>query len=136
MAIWLKDTRQPQALPALQVKLIYNFTYRLSGSREVAAILTEKMFLRQASNHNSAVMLLKQAWEDFLKHYSRHNFTTDNPLHQALLSLAPEPRGAVILRDILGYSYGQIATILNKSDLEVGKLIATGRQGVRQAWKN
>jgi len=131
VAIWLKDTTSSHVLPALQVKVIYNFTYRLSGNTEVAAILTEKVFLRHASNHNDAIMLLKQAWEDFLEYYGCHNFTTDDPVHQALLSLPPEPRGAIILRDVLGYSYEQIAAILNKSGLELGRLIASGRRGIR-----
>lgn len=112
------------------ILLIYNFTYRLSGNRDVAGILTEKVLLTQTVNHHNDIILLKQAWEDFLVYYGHFDFKGEDVVQQAILFLPPEPRCAIILRDILGYSYGQIATILNKSNITVGNLISLARQEI------
>jgi len=125
----MDNLKQNECLDA-RLRLIYNFTYRLSGNTEVAKILTEKVLLINAGNHNDDIRLLKQAWEDFLQYYGHLDLKEVDPVQQLLLSLLPERRCAVILRDILGYSYGKIATVLNKSDLEVGELISVGRQEI------
>ena len=118
------------------LKIIYNFTYRLSGNTRVAEVLTEKVLLMQSANHhNGDVVLLKQAWNEFLKYDGSIDCKGENATQQTLLSLPPEMRCAIILRDVLGYSYRQIAAVLNISDLEVGKFIARGRQEITRTGK-
>ena len=113
------------------VLLIYNFTYRLSGNRDIAETLSEKVLLMQSANHHhNDVILLKQAWEEFLMYYGRFDFKGEDVVQQAVLSLPPEPRCAIILRDIFSYSYGQIASVLNKSEITVGNLISLARQEI------
>lgn len=122
------------ALNSLSLRIIYNFTYRLSGNPEVAEKLTEKVLLMHPANNN-CILLLKHAWEEFFQHYRHSELKGAEPIHQAFLALPPEQRCAVILRDILGYSYGQIGTVLNKSDSEAGNLISIGRQKITKSGK-
>lgn len=118
------------------LRIIYNFTYRLSGNAGIAETLTEKVLLMRPANHNDDVLLLKQAWEDFLKYYGCLDFKgEDQTTQQVLLSLSSEIRCAVILRDILGFSYGQIGTVLNKSASKVAHLISLGRQEITRSGK-
>jgi DNA-directed RNA polymerase specialized sigma24 family protein len=70
---------------------------------------------------------LKLAWEIFPKYYGCIDLKGEDLFQQALLSLPPELRCAVILRDIMGCSYQQIAVILDKSEAETAKLISMGR---------
>ncbi len=115
------------------LETVYNFTYRLSGDRDVAEILTEKVFLTQPANRRrDDIVLLKQAWEDFLRYYGRFDFDGENMVQQSLLRLSPEIRCAVILRDILGYSYSQIAFVLDESELTVGRLISLARRDIKK----
>lgn len=116
------------------ILLIYNFTYRLSGNRDVAGILTEKVLLTLPANQHNNMILLKQAWEDFLIYYGSFDFKGEDVLQQAILSLLPEPRCAIILRDIFGYSYRQIAVILNKSDAAVGSIISLARREIAKKY--
>ena len=115
------------------LRIIYNFTYRLSGNAGIAEALTEKALLMRPTNHNDDVLLLKQAWEDFFKYYGCLDFPDskeEDPTQQALLSLSSEIRCAVILRDILGFSYGQIGTVLNESASKTAHLISLGRREI------
>lgn len=125
----------PEAIHFSCLRTIYNFTYRLSGDAEVAETLTEKAVLMHMDQADD-VILLKQVWKDFLKDYGSFGFQGEDQIQQALLSLSPEPRCAVILRDVLGYSYGQIGSVLNKSNLEVGSLISLGRHHIIKYHKN
>jgi len=127
------ETIHPKVLDSLCIRTIYNFTYRLSGNSKVAEVLTEKVFLMHPGNHKDDVFLLKQAWGDFLKYYGCFEFKGEDPIQQSLLALAPELRCTLILRDILGYSYGQIAAILDKSEWEVARLISMGRRGITKS---
>lgn len=113
----------------MEIKKLYNFTYRLSGNFKVAEALTEGALLRPEDNHNYLV-LLKQAWEDFNQYYGSLDFQGQEPVQNHLLNLVPEERCAVILRDIMGYSYEQIALVLDKSIPEVNGLIRRGRQQI------
>jgi len=125
-----RETIHPKVLDSLSIRTIYNFTYRLSGSTKVAEILTEKVLLTKPGNHNNDLFLLKQAWGDFLKYYGFLELKEEDPTQQSLLALSPESRCTLILHDILGYSYGQIAHIMDKSKLEVARLISMGRRGI------
>ena len=117
------------------LRIIYNFTYRLSGNAGIAEALTENVLLMHPANHNDDVLLLKQAWEDFIKYYGYLDFKGEDPTQQALLSLSSEIRCAVILRDILGFSYGQIGTVLNESASKAAHLISLGRQEITRSGK-
>ncbi|MCR4443503.1 MAG: hypothetical protein NUV48_15325 [Peptococcaceae bacterium] len=126
------ETIHPKVLDSLCIRTIYNFTYRLSGNTKVAEVLTEKVLLMHPGNHKDDGFLLKQAWGDFLKYYGCLEFKGEDPIQQSLLALAPELRCTLILRDILGYSYGQITHIMDKSEPEVARLISEGRREMRK----
>jgi len=112
----------------LYIRTIYNFTYRLSGNIKVAEVLTGNVFLTHPGNHKDDVFLLKRTWDEFIKYYECVEFKGEEPAQQALLDLPPEMRCAVILRDIMDYSYPQIAAVLDKSEPEIAKLISEGRR--------
>ncbi|MDD3851671.1 MAG: sigma factor-like helix-turn-helix DNA-binding protein [Firmicutes bacterium] len=118
---------------SLHIKTVYNFSYRLSGNAEVAGVLTEKTFLNHRPKQDK-LHLLKLAWEIFSKCYGCIDSKGEDPLQQALLSLPPELRCAVILRDIMGCSYHQIAVILGKSDFETAGLISKARAGLAKSY--
>lgn len=122
----------PEVLDSLCLRTIYNFTYRLSGNTKVAEVLTEKVFLMYPGNHKDDVFLLKQAWGNFLQYPGCLEFKGEDPIQRSLLALAPELRCTLILRDILGYSYGQIAPIMDKPELEVACLISEGRREMKK----
>lgn len=119
----------PRVLHSLCLRTIYNFTYRLSGNTRIAEIITEKVLLKHANNHDD-VFLLKQAWEYFLEYYGCLEFKGEEPIQQALLALQPELRCSVILRNIFDYSYPQISAILNITEIETSQLISEGIQEI------
>jgi DNA-directed RNA polymerase specialized sigma24 family protein len=147
----------------LPVKLIYNFIYRMSGNEEVAGDLTEHVLLMgsgqdkylndhhqgppqdfyyynketgHSADHTLDLLLLKQSWQGLKKYNgSWYSFQEHDPVQKLLLSLSPEVRCAVILRDMMSYSYGQIAMVLNKPEREIGRLISLGRQEITASTK-
>jgi len=112
------------------LKLIYNFTYRLSGNVEIAQSLTEKVFLLKNSKYLDKISLVKCAWEKYLE-LNKSSYLTYDRRQKMLAELMPEARCAVILRDIMGYSYEQIGIVLNSSKEEVASYISAGRQGIK-----
>lgn len=112
----------------LYLNAVYNFTYRLSGNAGVAELLTTKVFSKLPGGCQDELGILKMAWESFLKYYGSVEFRGKDRVQQALLYLPPEQRCALVLRDIQGYNYSQIAIVLNKPDSEVRKLVAAGRR--------
>lgn len=119
-------------IDSVDLKILYNFTYRLSGNSEVAQSLTEQVLLLYVHKPMDKVTLLKCAWEKFL-HINKEFLPSKHDLKQNILSfIAPELRCAVILRDIFGYSYEQIGTVLNKPKQEVASFVSLGRQGIRK----
>jgi hypothetical protein len=114
------------------LKILYNFTYRLSGNIEVAKSLTEKAFLSCVNKSSDEVTLLKWAWEKFLLTSNKALYPKQDGEENILSLLEPELRCAVILRDIIGYSYEQIGKVLNKSKQEVAVVISLGRQEIRE----
>ncbi len=129
------ETIHPKVLNSLYIRTIYNFTYRLSGNTKVAEVLTQKVLLLHAGNHKDDIFLLKQAWGNFIKYYGSLEFEGQDPIQQSLLTISPETRCTLILRDILGYSYGQIAVIIDKSESEVTHFISMGRRRITKANK-
>ncbi|MCR6546427.1 sigma factor-like helix-turn-helix DNA-binding protein [Dehalobacterium formicoaceticum] len=126
---------------------IYNFAYRLSGNEKTAEILTEQAYFHDRSAQNDQVILLQLVWQDWLNWQKNLNFdqvkevkevkkvkkfNEINDAQEALLCLPSEWRSAVILRDLLTYSYGEIAFVLHKSEKEVGHLISSGRLRMRE----
>jgi DNA-directed RNA polymerase specialized sigma24 family protein len=55
-----------------------------------------------------------------------------DPAQQGLLDLDPPSRCALILRDILGCSYQQVAAVLDKPETAADGLIAEARKQFRQ----
>lgn len=126
------ETIHPKVLDSLCIRTIYNFTYRLSGNTKIAEVLTEEVLLMHPDKNKDDILLLKQAWSNFRKYYGDLEFEGEDPVQQSLLALAPELRCTLILRDMLGYSYGQIAIIIDKPDPEITRLISLGRRGITQ----
>lgn len=112
-----------------ELKTVYNFTYRLSGNREIAEVLTRKVFLESDRRKHEAHLLM-MAWREFLQYYSFLDLQGESDIQKTLLALAPAKRSAVILRDMLGYPLEQIAFILKKTETEAVRLIAQGRQEI------
>jgi len=154
----MKNDRQLQ----LPVNIIYNFIYRMSGNEEVAGDLTKQVLLtgsdqdKYLNDHYQNppqdfscnketglraddtldLLLLKQSWQGLKKYNgSWHSFRERDPVQKLLLSLSPEVRCAVILRDMMSYSYEQIAIVLNKPEREIGRLISLGRQEITASTK-
>lgn len=124
------ELTHPIVFDGIKIKTLYNFAFRLSGNLKIAEILTEKVLLGGFKDGNDDAELLKEAWEEFRQYYGHINFQSQDPIQQALLSLAPELRCVLILRDVLGYSYGKIADILNADESEAAYLIKLGRQEI------
>ncbi|HHT62667.1 MAG: sigma factor-like helix-turn-helix DNA-binding protein [Bacillota bacterium] len=116
----------------LPINLIYNFIYRLSGNFEAARNLTGQVFLTayESIDNCNEIILLKQAWRFFAESDGCLNYKGNDYIQESLLSLPSEVRCAVVLRDVLGYSYRQIGDVLNKSEREIGHLISAGRQEI------
>ncbi len=110
------------------IERIYNFIYRLSGNTEVAESLTEGVIFRHCDNRGDELFLLKQGWLDFFNCYQGNEFEGKEFIQRCLLQLAPEPRCALILRDVFGYSYRQIAFVLDKVEPVVVSLVSSGRR--------
>ena len=137
MGFWRKETIHPKVLHSQCIKTVYNFIYRLSGNREVAEILAGRGLL--AHPHDCCkedVLLLKHAWKEFKQCNWYRDYKGEEPIQQSLLSLTPEQRCAVILRDILGYPYGEMALILNQTKSEVMHFLSTGRREITKSVKN
>ncbi len=126
------EKKQFGAEESSRIERIYNFIYRLSGSTEVAESLTEGVFSRCCDNRGDELLLLKQGWLEFLNRYKENVFEGEGFIQRCILQLAPEPRCALILRDVFGYSYGQIAFVLDKVEPVVVSLVSWGRREMRE----
>lgn len=116
--------------------IVYNFIFRLSGNTKIAEVLTQQVILTNHQKNRGLKLdlsLLKQAWEGFRRYYGSLEFRGDDPVSQAILSLTPEKRCAVVLRDILGYSYGEIASVMDESAAQTARLISRGRRELAEA---
>lgn len=129
------ETIHPKVKDTLCIRTLYNFIYRLSESTKVAEVLTEKVLMMHAGNFKDDIFLLKQAWSNFVKYYGFLEYKGEKSSRQSLLDIEPEPRCAMILRDILGYPYNQIAFIVDKPESEVAKLIFQGRSRITKGNK-
>jgi hypothetical protein len=135
MMVFLQNNKtKPEDLSSLHIKTVYNFSYRLSGNEDTAGVLTEKVFLNHRSEQDK-LHLLKLAWQTFSEYCGRADQKGKDPFQQALLTLPPDLRCAVILRDIMGCSYHQISVILDKSDFETAGLISKARAGLARSYR-
>jgi hypothetical protein len=135
VGFWRKNTIHPKVLHSLCIRTIYNFTYRLSGDIEVAEVLTEKVLLGHPDDCNNDVKLLKHAWMEFVRYNWCKDCKGEEPVQRALLSLGHEQRCAVILHDILDFSYREIAVVLNTHESRVAYFISSGRQEITKSVK-
>lgn len=135
MMVFLQNNKtKPEDLSSLHIKTVYNFSYRLSGNEDTAGVLTEKVFLNHRSEQDK-LHLLKLAWQTFSEYCGRSDLKGEDPFQQALLTLPPDLRCAVILRDIMGCSYHQIAVVLDKSDFETAGLISKARAQLGKSYR-
>lgn len=117
------------------IKIIYNFTYRLSYNRKLAEKLTKRTiinYLQQkvmfpSPQAKPILIMLKEAWHIFEREYGFTNHDSSNSIENAILQLKPEIRCTIVLRDIQGFTIEEIALVLSKNIFEVNSLIATGR---------
>jgi hypothetical protein len=132
----MNSTQQKECINEAHLKLIYSFTYRLSGKKKIAEKLTEKVFLTNLDLRKDELSLLKQAWQYFYKDYEPYEVNREDAIQQSLLAMAPAVRCVLILRDILGYSYAEIATIIEQRESEVAHFIHLGRHQISRGLKN
>lgn len=133
MTFLQNNKTKPEDLYSLHIKTVYNFSYRLSGNEDTAGVLTEKVFLNHRSEQDK-LHLLKLTWQTFSKYCGCPDPKGNDPFQQALLTLPPDIRCAVILRDIMGCSYHQISVVLDKSDFETADLISKARAELARSY--
>jgi DNA-directed RNA polymerase specialized sigma24 family protein len=119
----------------MNLKLIYNFTYRLTGNIRIAETLIRETVSSSPETLDNEQALLKLVWRRFLFCYGNVSFTAKEELQQFLLELAPEIRAVLILRDILGLSVSQISAITGSPEDEILPLLAAGRRNLSRKKK-
>ncbi|MDD4753596.1 MAG: hypothetical protein PHT78_10190 [Desulfitobacteriaceae bacterium] len=67
---------------------------------------------------------------EFLQYNWSLDYKGEESVQQSLLSLANELRCAVIIHDILGYFYKEIAVVLDTQESGVARFISIGRQEI------
>jgi hypothetical protein len=136
MALLHTNRTNTDVIDPSYIKPVYNFSYRMSGSRKVAEVLTEKAFVTHHGERRNEIFFIKKAWKDFQRYYGCIDFVAEGPIQEVLVSMPPETRCAVILRDIMGYPYEQIVEILDISHSDAAELISTARQHIARRYKN
>lgn len=124
---------QQHGINEQHLNIIYTFAFRLSGNEKVAEKLTTNVFLEHyTSGDKEILLLLKNLWQDFRESYGFLPLQGEKPAQKILLALPPELRSVVILKDIFGYRYEQIAAVLDIIPQEVSRMLTQGRQEMRK----
>ncbi|SFR00586.1 RNA polymerase sigma factor [Desulfoscipio geothermicus] len=141
----LGETFKQGDSPKQIVNLLYNTGYRLTGSHKETEELVKGVFdaLNGNSNLNTALnnMCLmymnkttsgsgKNSLKDKSSTPTKGNST--NKIQEALLTLQPAERLVLVLREILGLSYSEIAEMTGIEKMAVTRLLNTGRWALRK----
>jgi len=126
--------------------LIYSTGFRLTGNHQSATLLVKKALPKHNNNGKpepaEAIKNLCRAFiEDTAN--SRQKFKpkacgsntparNNSRVQEALLSLEPGERTAVVLRDTLGFSYAEIAGVTLVGEKDVATRIASARYKLKK----
>jgi len=131
--------------PEQIVNLLYNTGYRLTGNHRKAQELLQGVFtaLNGNINLNTALKnmcliyrnktrssLVKNLPQDKNSSLIKDNST--NKIQAALLTLPPTERLILVLREILGLNYAEIAELTGMEETAVTRLLRTGRWNLRK----
>lgn len=114
----------------------YTLAYYMLGNDEMASNVTQKAFTGLFGGSGLHADAFRQAaMRNVLAGCRSAGLhpgptATSDPLRWNLLCLNAEARAAVVLIDILGYSYNEAGGILKLTQKEVGKLLAQARAGL------
>ncbi len=127
------------------VNLLYNTGYRLTGSHKETQALLTGVFNALNGNININIALKnlcllyinkttsspgKGLTQDKSSPPVKDNST--NKIQEALLTLAPTERLVLVLRELLGLNYFQIAEMTGMENTAVSRLLHTGRWALRK----
>lgn len=109
-----------------EITVTYKFCYCLCADNNIARKVTEKIFLEKYNKDD--LEKLKFTWQEFRDNYGYLQFSSQQKAQKALLNLPPDLRCGVVLRDVLGYDYSQIASVLSVSLKRAQQIVAQGRR--------
>jgi RNA polymerase sigma-70 factor (ECF subfamily) len=121
---------------------VYRLAYRLTGNQHDAEDLTQEVFVRVFRSLSTYTPGTFEGWLhrittnlflDMVRRKQRIRFDALGDDEQALDTLAPEFRAAVVLCDIEGLSYEEIAATLGVKLGTVRSRIHRGRSQLRKA---
>lgn len=121
--------------PEKVFKYLYNICFRLSGNHDKAGELIKTTFI-DGGYPKDLIALITALCTSFIS-WSRDDTQTDKYLpglslhQQALLQLAPLERLVVVLRDLAGFNYDEIASVTGFVRSDVARLLASGRWALR-----
>jgi len=127
-----------------KVNIIYTLAYRLCGDHHSAAELVNKAVQGVDLNgDNNLSQTVKSLYKVFLaevpaflqRENSLKRKTNDFNNHHdvvqvALLQLKPRERAIVVMRDVLGFSYTEIADVTMVGEKNVAAILSSGRRAL------
>ncbi len=130
--------------PEKILSLLYATGYRLTGDHRSAAGLVEGVTSEVFSGGNLQ-SALKALYREYVKKPERTRDKTVSPgrnvsgsqsdrqqlVQEVLLHLPPTERLVVVLRDVLGLTYAEIAGVIDIGEPGVARLLAAGRKMLR-----
>lgn len=124
--------------------LLYKTGYRLTGNHKSTQALLADVFnvLNRNINLNTALKNLCLIYINKTTAETGKNFHKDkssppaqdnstNKIQEALLTLPPLERLVLVLREVLGLDYAEIADMIGKENTAVTRLLHTGRWALR-----
>jgi len=121
---------------------VYNFAYRLAGDRIEAERITERAFcelFRKASSHDGSVSLRTRLYQTVVDEScmscdsrccGHAEGATIMPLERELQTLHPLLRAVLVLKEVEGMTYEEVAEVLRISVSAVKSWAAKGREGL------
>lgn len=125
------------------INLLYNTGYRLTGSHKRTQELLKGVFNPVSGNINLKTALKKMcltyinkattSWTPNLpKSSPPTNDNSTNKIQAALLALPPTVRLVLVLREVSGLNYVEIAEMTGIEKIAVTRLLSTGRWELRK----
>lgn len=117
-----------------RINFIYNIGYRLTGSHRRATKLVEDALIKNPPGTDDRLGALKSLCAAFKSQYvpdSLHYcLNTDDHIdtQRALLTLPPIKRLVLILRDVVGLGYPEIARVAALKEFEATNLLSSARR--------
>ncbi|MCG8402108.1 MAG: hypothetical protein MJA84_10985 [Firmicutes bacterium] len=143
----VSPTLKKENTPEITLNILYATGFRLTGNHQSTKKLVQKAVLRPCNipspEPGTAIKNLCLAFlEEYANRPDRHQtikpYAMDvlardvSGIQEAILRLEPGVRLAVVLRDIAGLSYAEIAEVTSSSEKEVSGRIAAARRDIRE----